>query len=153
MGSSMVNSISEGFGLLLNTFLPKQGPNDMLPPTVKGVINRAAFPLGFGHSTRYIGPKTALVGDAAHRIHPLAGQGVNLGFGDVSCLTDLLSECARVGGDVGGLSHLQRYETLRQRAVLPVVGTIGGLEQLYSTSFGPTVLLRSLGLQAVNSVP
>jgi len=148
--SSMVNSISEGFGLLLNTFLPKQGPNDMLPPTVKGVINRAAFPLGFGHSTRYVGPKTALVGDAAHRIHPLAGQGVNLGFGDVNSLADMVEGMLVEGGGLGHHEYLCQYETERQRHNLLTMAGVDTLQKLYCTDNIPMVLARSLGIMATN---
>merc|ERR1719369_33649 len=149
--SSMVNSISEGFGLLLNTFLPKQGPNDMLPPTVKGVINRAAFPLGFGHSTRYVGPKTALVGDAAHRIHPLAGQGVNLGFGDVNSLADMVEGMLVEGGGLGHHEYLCQYETERQRHNLLTMAGVDTLQKLYCTDNIPFVLARSLGILATNA--
>ena len=90
--------------------------------------------------------------DAAHRLHPLAGQGVNLGFGDVSCLSRLLAEAVQSGSDVGSLYYLTKYETERQRAVLPVVMTIHGLHYLYNTDFSPVVLLRSLGLQSTNAL-
>ena len=91
-------------------------------------------------------------GDAAHRIHPLAGQGVNLGFGDVSCLRKLFVEVVQNGSDLGSLIYLAEYETQRQRSVLPVLGVIDGLQRLYSTSFTPLVILRSLGLQTVQSL-
>lgn len=90
--------------------------------------------------------------DAAHRLHPLAGQGVNLGFGDVSCLSQVLNEAVQSGSDVGSLYYLSKYETERQRAVLPVVMTIHGLHHLYNTDFSPVVLLRSLGLQSTNAL-
>jgi len=148
--SAMVNSISEGFGLFLNTFLPKKGPNTMLPPTVKGVKNRAAFPLGFGHSTRYVGPRTVLVGDAAHRIHPLAGQGVNLGFGDVTSLADMVEGMLVEGGGLGHHEYLCQYETERQRHNLLTMAGVDSLQKLYCTDNIPLVLARSLGLMATN---
>lgn len=96
-----------------------------LPPSVKSVQDksRAIFPLGFGHAASYVSEGTALIGykeiifscleffflfsfliqisDAAHRVHPLAGQGVNLGFGDVKCLTEILSKAAYSGASLG----------------------------------------------------
>lgn len=146
----LVNSISEGFGLVLNSFLPSQG-FDISPPVVKGVMNRAAFPLGFGHSTRYVGPRTLLVGDAAHRVHPLAGQGVNLGFGDVACLAEVV-ECMLVeGGGLGHHEYLCQYETERQRHNLATMVGVDCLQKLYCTDNMPMVLARSLGIMATNA--
>lgn len=153
------NSIAISAGGILDSVLKNILPggashSKQLPPTVIGIAanTRASFPLGLVHSSSYACSRVALIGDAAHRIHPLAGQGVNLGFGDVTCLRDMLVEAVKNGSDLGSLTYLAEYETLRQRAVLPVVGVIDGLQRLYSTSFPPVVLLRSLGLQTVNSL-
>ncbi|PNF22636.1 Ubiquinone biosynthesis monooxygenase COQ6, mitochondrial [Cryptotermes secundus] len=120
-----------------------------LHPSISGVVegSRAAFPLGFGHATCYVGKGVALVGDAAHRVHPLAGQGVNLGFGDVKCLSELLCEAVFNGSSLGNMSHLMKYETLRQRHNLPTMLATEGLQKLYGTTLTPVVVLRSLGLQ------
>ncbi|MGH0183088.1 UNVERIFIED_CONTAM: hypothetical protein FKN15_011185 [Acipenser sinensis] len=93
------------------------------------------------------------VRDAAHRVHPLAGQGVNLGFGDVACLTRHLSQAAFDGRDLGATRHLLEYETERQRHNLPMMAAIDILKRLYSTKMAPFVLLRTLGLQATSAVP
>lgn len=140
---------------VLNNILPGGASSSrQLPPTVVGIAanSRAAFPLGLLHSSSYAGHRVALIGDAAHRIHPLAGQGVNLGFGDVACLRNLLVEAVKNGTDLGSLALLAEYESQRQRSVLPVVGVIDGLQRLYSNSFTPIVMMRSLGLQTVNSL-
>ena len=84
----LVDTITAAFGQILSSVSPKQ--NSPNPPVLKSVKLRAAFPFGFGHSTRYCGPRCVLIGDAAHRVHPLAGQGVNLGFGDVDKLVQVL---------------------------------------------------------------
>ncbi|XP_064621230.1 ubiquinone biosynthesis monooxygenase COQ6, mitochondrial-like isoform X2 [Lineus longissimus] len=126
-----------------------------LPPTIVDVDEetRATFPLGIKHSSNYAAPRLALIGDAAHRIHPLAGQGVNLGFGDAECLAEQISHAIYDGADIGALHYLQQYETIRQRHVIPVMATIDGLKRLYGTAFSPVVLLRSLGLQTTDSFP
>ncbi|XP_074663028.1 ubiquinone biosynthesis monooxygenase COQ6, mitochondrial-like isoform X2 [Tubulanus polymorphus] len=141
------------FGQFLSTFIPDSTSTKQLPPTVVNIDlnSRAVFPLGLSHATHYVKPRLALIGDAAHRIHPLAGQGVNLGFGDAACLHEKLKKAVQNGTDIGALTNLIEYETLRQRHVVPVMATIDGLSRLYNTSFSPLVLLRSLGLQATNS--
>ncbi|XP_073247975.1 ubiquinone biosynthesis monooxygenase COQ6, mitochondrial-like isoform X1 [Porites lutea] len=124
------------------------------PPSVSGVEerSRAMFPYGFGHATEYVRPRLALIGDAAHRVHPLAGQGVNLGFGDVACLRDVLCEAAEEGKDIGCLEHLLTYETRRQQSVVPMITAIDFLKRLYSTSSPLPVLARSMGLVATNAL-
>lgn len=124
------------------------------PPSVSAVEegSRAMFPFGFSHATEYVRPRLALIGDAAHRVHPLAGQGVNLGFGDVACLRDVLSEAAHEGKDIGCLEHLLAYETKRQQSVVPMITAIDVLKRLYSTSSPLPVLARSVGLIATNAL-
>lgn len=152
--NSTVMSISHRYQEFLNSIFTDNQVIRQLPPTVVGVDpgSRASFPLSLTHASNYVKPRVALIGDAAHRLHPLAGQGVNLGFGDVSCLCRLVAEAVQSGSDVGSLYYLTKYETERQRAVLPVVTTIHGLHYLYSTDLSPVVLIRSLGLQSTNAL-
>nr|XP_038036723.1 LOW QUALITY PROTEIN: ubiquinone biosynthesis monooxygenase COQ6, mitochondrial [Anas platyrhynchos] len=126
-----------------------------LPPSVAKVDpeSRAMFPLGMGHATEYVQHRVALIGDAAHRVHPLAGQGVNLGFRDIACLTHHLSAAAFNGQDLGSLRHLLKFETERQRHNVSLIAAIDILKRLYSTSLAPLVLLRTWGLQATNALP
>lgn len=122
-------------------------------PSVRGVQekSRAMFPLQLKHSPQYVKTRMALIGDAAHRIHPMAGLGVNLGFGDAERLLHSLEASADIGNDHGCLEELLSYETDRQRHVVAVVGATTGLHHLYSTSATPLVLLRTLGLHATNN--
>ncbi|XP_015439694.1 PREDICTED: ubiquinone biosynthesis monooxygenase COQ6, mitochondrial [Dufourea novaeangliae] len=137
-------------GLSLRTGVARQ-----LQPSISAIAegSRAAFPLQFGHSVSYVGTGTVLVGDAAHRVHPLAGQGVNLGFGDVTVLVQLLAEGAINGASLGDMMYLRKYETLRQRYNVPTMLAIDALHRLYKGTAAPIVLARSLGLQLTNAIP
>ncbi|CAD7084026.1 unnamed protein product [Hermetia illucens] len=125
------------------------------PPAIVAVKDksRACFPLGFGHAPSYVAQGAALVGDAAHRVHPLAGQGVNLGFGDVKCLTQVLADAVYSGYPIGDKNALLKYERERLMKNVPIMFGIHGLQQLYSTTFSPVVMLRSLGLQITQNLP
>ena len=122
------------------------GGERLAPPTVTGVCQRAAFPLGFGHSPFYVGPRTALVGDSAHRVHPLAGQGANLGFGDVCELANQVQAMVLDGAGLGHRDYLKKYESARLQHNVPTMLGIDGLQKLYCTSLPPLVMARSLGL-------
>ncbi|XP_053678550.1 ubiquinone biosynthesis monooxygenase COQ6, mitochondrial [Anopheles nili] len=124
-------------------------------PVVEGEIptSRAAFPLGLGHTSTYAGQGVCLIGDAAHRVHPLAGQGVNLGFGDVQTLVDILAEANYSGMGISNINDLIRYEQQRLRHNVPVLLTTHGLQQLYTTDFPATVAIRSIGLTLTNAFP
>ncbi|XP_044745342.1 ubiquinone biosynthesis monooxygenase COQ6, mitochondrial [Coccinella septempunctata] len=150
----IVEKSSRVFDQLLHALNCPSTKDSQLPPKIARCQerSRASFPLGFGHATNYVQKGVALVGDAAHRVHPLAGQGVNLGFGDISCLNGVLGEAVYAGSELGDLLYLKEYETERQRHNVPTMLAIDGLYRLYGTDFPPVVLLRSLGLQAVNAL-
>lgn len=126
-----------------------------LPPTVVKLQegSRAAFPLGFGHASSYVCGGAALIGDAAHRVHPLAGQGVNLGFGDVLELTEVLADAVYSGSSLDNLQYLLKYEQERLKANVPIMIGVHALQRLYCNDFPPLVLARSLGLKITNFAP
>ena len=112
---------------------------------------RAKFPLGFSNSSRYVGPRAALVGDSAHRVHPLAGQGANIGFRGVQQLVQSIADHPEVR--VGDYNVLNSYESSLQRQVTPMLCFIDGMNKLYTSSFGPLVAARSYGLGVINQFP
>lgn len=125
------------------------------PPRVSGVLDksRATFPLGFLHASSYVCSGAALIGDAAHRVHPLAGQGVNLGFSDVCFLVESLAEGVYAGAKLSDKHYLMKYEQRSLAKNVPILVGVHGLHTLYTTTFSPVVLLRSLGLQLTNNIP
>lgn len=111
---------------------------------------RAAFPLRMQHAEQYVKPHLALIGDAAHSVHPLAGQGVNLGFLDAAALAGALAEASDKGRDIGGLWALRRYERARRGENALMLGAMDGFKRLFSNALPPLAAVRSAGLSAVD---
>jgi len=114
---------------------------------------RWSYPLGHQHAARFIDHRLALVGDAAHGIHPIAGQGLNLGLRDVAALAEVLSDGQRLGADLGASALLGRYQRWRRFDSLAMFAATDGLNRLFSNNFPPLRLARDLGLAAVNKAP
>jgi 2-octaprenyl-6-methoxyphenol hydroxylase len=117
------------------------------------VGRRWSYPLAFVHAARYADLRLALVGDAAHAIHPIAGQGLNLGLRDVAALAEAVVDAARLGLDVGGPEALARYQSWRRFDSLAVAAVTDGLNRLFSNDLAPVRLARDLGLAAVDRMP
>jgi ubiquinone biosynthesis monooxygenase Coq6 len=126
----------------------------VIPQSIKGIQagSVASFPLKMRHADTYIGSRIALIGDAAHTIHPLAGQGLNQGQEDVQSLVRTLEFAVEHGQDIGDPLSLESYTAERYAANNALLGVVDKLHKLYSVESGPLVPLRSLGLSAVNSV-
>jgi 2-octaprenylphenol hydroxylase len=107
---------------------------------------RGAFPLRLQHAHQYVKPGLALIGDAAHVVHPLAGQGVNLGLLDAATLAEVILDANAVGQDVGAFNVLRRYERWRKADNLLMLGIMDGFKRLFGTSLPPIPLLRNIGL-------
>ncbi len=112
-----------------------------------------AYPLELGIARRFVGDRVALVGDAAHRVHPLAGQGLNLGLRDVAALTEVLAEAVRRGEDYGSLTVLRRYERWRRFDTVQLAAVTDGLNRLFSNDWTPLRTLRDIGLGLVGRAP
>ncbi len=120
--------------------------SDRMLGEVEAVGPRAAFPLRLGHAETYIQPGLALVGDAAHAIHPLAGQGVNLGFLDAAALAETLIEARSAGRPIGSHSTLRRYERARKGGNMAMLGLMDAFKRTFSNEILPLRLARNLGL-------
>lgn len=114
---------------------------------------RFGFPLGLMHADRYTDRRLALIGDAAHVIHPIAGQGFNMGLRDVAALAESVVDAHRLGLDIGGGPVLARYERWRRFDNVLMATAMDGLNRLFSNDIGPLRLARDLGLAAVNRMP
>lgn len=125
-----------------------------VPQAVVGVHEGtvASFPLKLRHADTYIGERVALVGDAAHTIHPLAGQGLNQGQGDVESLARTIEYSVSHGQDLGTRMSLEAYNADRYAANHAILGMCDKLHKIYSVENGPLVSLRSLGLNAANAM-
>jgi 2-octaprenyl-6-methoxyphenol hydroxylase len=110
----------------------------------------AGHPLSVHHARRFVAPRIALAGDAAHGIHPIHAQGFNLAVRDVATLAEVLVEAARAGRDIGDAEVLMRYDRLRRADARIVAGMTDGLNSLFSTDHGPAKVLRRLGLTALD---
>ncbi|SFL86743.1 FAD-dependent monooxygenase [Marinobacter zhejiangensis] len=122
-------------------------------PTLTHVDACASFPIARQHAKQYSHGRITLVGDAAHTINPLAGQGVNLGFQDALCLQDLLKECRRNGLDLADRTSLQRYEQLRRPANRRMMLAMDLFYYLFSNRIPPLHLARNLGLGLAQALP
>jgi 2-octaprenyl-6-methoxyphenol hydroxylase len=114
---------------------------------------RWVHPLGLKHAIRYTDQRLALVGDAAHAIHPIAGQGLNMGIRDVAALAELVVDARRLGRDIGDPDILLDYERWRRVDNMMLTVTTDGLTRLFSNDIAPVRTVRDLGLAAVNATP
>jgi len=121
--------------------------------TLKVVGGRRAFPLGLTLARDFIAPRFALAGDAAHGIHPISGQGLNLGFKDVAALAETIVDADRLGLDIGSLAVLERYQSWRRFDTFRMGVTTDVLNRLFSNDVTPVRALRDFGLGLVDRMP
>jgi 2-octaprenyl-6-methoxyphenol hydroxylase len=112
-----------------------------------------AFPLGLTLARSFVKPRLALCGDAAHGIHPIAGQGLNLGFRDVAALAETIVEADRLGLDIGSLAVLERYQSWRRFDTVEMGATTDILNRLFSNDNPVLRLGRDIGLGLVDRMP
>ena len=120
---------------------------------IEALVGRGSFKLTRRHAQTYVKPRLVLAGDAAHTIHPLAGQGVNLGFMDVAALAESLIAARSGNQDIGALHVLQGYERQRRGENLLMQSTMDGLHHLFKPAHGVAPLLRGALLRLANDLP
>jgi 2-octaprenyl-6-methoxyphenol hydroxylase len=114
---------------------------------------RRAFPLGLFTARRFIAERLALIGDAAHIIHPIAGQGLNMGLRDVAALAEAIVDAARLGLDIGAADVLERYQRWRRFDTMTMGVATDGLNRLFSNHSDVLRLARDIGLGLVERLP
>ena len=112
---------------------------------------RSAWPLSLQLARDYIAPRFALIGDAAHVVHPLAGQGLNLGLRDAAALAEAVVDAGRLGLDIGGMAPLEAYQRRRRIDATLMAGMTEGLNRLFSNDAAPLRAVREAGLGLVNA--
>lgn len=115
--------------------------------------DRFMFPVQLMQSDRYVLPRLALVGDAAHCCHPVGGQGLNLGIRDAAALAEVIQTAYRRGEDLGSLQVLKRYERWRKRENSVVLGFTDLLDRTFSNNYLPVAIARQFGLWVLRRVP
>lgn len=114
---------------------------------------RSVYPLSLVHAARYTGPRMALMADAAHGIHPIAGQGLNLGFRDVREIAALVIAAYQAGEDIGAPDLLETYQRRRRPDNVAMIAFTDGLVRLFSNNLPPLRLARRAGLKLVGKLP
>ena len=120
---------------------------------IQVVGGKKAFPLGLTLARAFVAPRFALAGDAAHGIHPISGQGLNLGFKDVAALAETIVEADRLGLDIGALNVLERYQSWRRFDTFRMGVTTDVLNRLFSNDITPIRIARDFGLGVVERLP
>ncbi|GJJ11441.1 hypothetical protein Clacol_005674 [Clathrus columnatus] len=131
---------------------------DLLPPLVLSIQEgtAASFPVRFNHAEAYIGEgegaRTALLGDAAHTVHPLAGQGLNLGLADAQSLARCIETAVLRGGDIGSYTALMPYPQERYFENHKIMAVTDKLHKIYRSDLGPVVWARTVGVEVLNEL-
>ena len=120
--------------------------------TTRAAGPRWSYPLAFHIARDFVKPRFALAGDTAHGIHPIAGQGLNLGLKDAAALAEVLLDAARLGRDIGALDTLKRYERWRRFDSFTLAASTDAMNRLFSNDIAPLRHLRDLGLGVVDAI-
>jgi len=147
LNNLLPSSVAEVLPFLFPTSVPS------VPPlAVELMTERHTAPLRYRETLRYVKHRLALIGDAAHVVHPLAGQGVNLGIVDASVLFDVIHQALYTGHDIGDIGVLSNYENEQLSANKRMMYGIDFLHHMFKGADGPVAALRNLGLYTFNSI-
>jgi 2-octaprenyl-3-methyl-6-methoxy-1,4-benzoquinol hydroxylase len=119
---------------------------------IQAISARGSFPLRRQHALGYVKGGVALIGDAAHMIHPLAGQGVNIGLLDAAALAEVLVAAQRKGADIGGQTVLARYESMRRRNNLLMMTVMDAFYRAFGNNLPPLRFIRNMGLELAERI-
>ena len=140
--TAFLAALEQAFGEKLGKMIASPDPS-----------HRAAFPLHLQHASAYTAPRLALIGDAAHTLHPLAGQGVNLGVLDAATLSEVIINAYNSGKDFGAHGVLRRYERWRKGDNLAMMAAMDAFKRLFSNDIMPLRWLRRGGLGLAHRFP
>lgn len=154
-GLPVLTDLVKGVDRAVNTIMSAAALSDPFvapPKTTEVVGQRVSFPLKMKHATSYVKPGVALIGDSAHTIHPLAGQGLNLGLADVQALSDVLVDGVKSGENLASEYFLSQYEDDRKRANVSMALAMDGFKRLFGPAPDAVGVARNVGMGALNAV-
>ncbi|TMW69210.1 hypothetical protein Poli38472_001366 [Pythium oligandrum] len=154
-GLPVLTDLVKGVNAAVNTVMSAAALSDPFvspPKPVEVVGRRFAFPLKMKHATSYVKPGVALIGDSAHTIHPLAGQGLNLGLADVQSLANLLVDGVKSGENLSSEYFLAQYEADRKRANVSMALAMDGFKRLFGPAPDAVGVARNVGMGTLNAV-
>ncbi|KAM9992333.1 hypothetical protein ACTFIY_009789 [Dictyostelium cf. discoideum] len=127
--------------------------NEIYLPPIEGLVSkRASFPLRIDHTFNYTLPRVCFIGDASHLVHPMAGQGVNLGMADVKTLSTIIEQSVQSGYDIGDAMMLKRFEEIRKPENLKMLLSIDTLFNLFTNNSIFVTGLRNFGMSLLNNI-
>lgn len=149
--NSVANFIFSNCNEILSKVLPGEAPKD-IPLILESKSKRAAFPFQSMSATTYVKPRVALIGDCAHVVHPLAGQGLNLGISDAATLSSAIVHSVRSGTDFSSNFVLQRWESERITHNRTTQFTVDTIKALFESTSLPLIYLRHFGFNLTNNL-
>lgn len=154
-GLPVLTDLVKGVSHAVNTVMAAAALTDpfVAPPRPTEVVGqRVSFPLKMKHATSYVKSGVALIGDSAHTIHPLAGQGLNLGLADVQSLSNLLADGVKSGENLSSEYFLAQYEDDRKRANISMAVAMDGFKRLFGPTPDAVGVARNVGMGTLNAV-